>query len=583
MISARRARSASWRSRLAIRFSVVLGAAFVATAVLTAVLLARISNVDATYRRLLATEVREAAEARRMQVLFKKEVQEWKDILLRGSDPAMLAKYTTAFRAQGIAVDSAARSLKASATDSTVARALSEFIGAHATLRARYEAAYVPFAIGVRGAGTAFAAQQDADREVKGQDRPPTDLIDGIVRRLDQIVASESVDIERAIVRDTLFASIGAVFVFITLAILLWRLAANVTRRIVVLQRSAERVASGDLRAAVPAEGDDEIATLGEAFVAMTVRLRQLVAELSGEATEITIASRELAAGATQMEATALEVANAASAIAESSSVQTSALDHVRGAADDLAVQTDRTADAASRAGTTAEAVVVAAAEAARASDDALVALTGIREAAGAATPAAAELRDRARGIEKLTDAIDAIARQTNLLSINAAIEAARAGHHGRGFGVVASEVRALAEQTAAALDDIRELTAHVRRVAEANAVHLDHVHDRVRDGERTIGTALASLRAIRSDIDVSREAVASIRAAADPQRVAVRRLLADVDALAASAEENAASAQQVSASVEEQTAALQNSARGTRDLLAVAERLGEHVAVFQT
>ena len=135
----------------------------------------RLSATVDFYQGLLAGQIQQRSDARVMQLTFKKQVQEWKDVLLRGSDPEALRKYRDAFEARAHDVDTQAGALLASVSDPRLRDIVQQFAAAHQAMDASYRAALTAFAA---SRGTRF---HEADQKVKGQDRAPTDLIDRVV------------------------------------------------------------------------------------------------------------------------------------------------------------------------------------------------------------------------------------------------------------------------------------------------------------------------------------------------------------------------------------------------------------------
>lgn len=158
----------------------LIGAACLFSLGASAFLLFRLQMISARYDALLDSQVRFQKNARIMQVTFKKEVQEWKDTLLRGSDPAMLVKYSSAFHEMQATVRSQADALIATTADPALQAIARDFKEKHEQMATRYANALSAFQ------SAAGQNAHDVDVMVKGQDRAPTALIDSLVQKSEE-------------------------------------------------------------------------------------------------------------------------------------------------------------------------------------------------------------------------------------------------------------------------------------------------------------------------------------------------------------------------------------------------------------
>lgn len=218
----------------------------------------------------------------------------------------------------------------------------------------------------------------------------------------------------------------------------------------------AERIADNDLSQQITVEGSDEAARLVAALATMQAKLREAMAMIGDSSTQLAATSEEMHAvteGAAQtIQRQSQEIEMAATAVNEMSA----AVEEVASNASSTSQMTSQSSDAAAAGKTQV--------------DETVVAINLVVSNVEATSSEVQSLVVMATDISKVLDVIRSIAEQTNLLALNAAIEAARAGEAGRGFAVVADEVRALAHRTQQSTHEIEQMVSSIQ-TGTSNAV----------------------------------------------------------------------------------------------------------------
>jgi methyl-accepting chemotaxis protein len=314
------------------------------------------------------------------------------------------------------------------------------------------------------------------------------------------------------------------------------------------------RVAAGDLRKDVPVDTTDEIGEMARSFNGMLSNLRDILGKINaatgtmaGASTQISSSTEEMAAGAHEQTSQAGEVASAVEEMAKT------IVANSRNASE--------TAETAKRAKNAAESGGIVVQES----------VDGMQRIANVVRKSAETVKELGKSSDQIGEiigVIDDIADQTNLLALNAAIEAARAGEQGRGFAVVADEVRRLAERTTTATKEIAQMISQIQSDTQGAVSAMDAGTKEVESGIQLADKAAKALREIVGISQTVTDMVSQIAAASEQQSSASEQISKNVEAISAVTNESASGTQQI--------------ARAAEDLNRLTENLEQLVSQFQ-
>jgi methyl-accepting chemotaxis protein len=510
-------------------------------------LMFRCAAVSSRYTAMIQGEIAQAQQVRVIQVNFKKQVQAWKDILLRGKDDAALATYSKEFESLATDVKQSGDQLEGKIQDTEARGQLEDFEQQHELLDNQYEAALAGYRI-----NRDFAR---ADTAVKGKDRPPTDTLDQTVDRLVKLSASVPAEEAARLHREQ--------GILIALLALLWSslgawsivFARSLGLRLKRSVHFVREIASGDLTVGVPEASGDELGELIAAMSEMRDRLREMTgsiqavaSQLCGSAGRVSDSSAQIARAASEQRAQAEQVA----AALEEMTASVREVTHNCAQAAERAIRTGGLA-------TQSRGTVASVAQEVR----------DLSAEAEQNAQAIHELGERSRQITQIVTLIEELAGQTNLLALNAAIESARAGEQGRGFAVVAGEVRRLAERTTSATKDISEAVVSIQKGTENAVLGIQNSTERVQKSVATADAAAESLNVLDSGTAEMRQRIEQIAQAAQEQSEASRLV--------------GMSMHQITASIASSSEGAEEAARTAEELVSLASQLNDQAAQFKT
>lgn len=352
-------------------------------------------------------------------------------------------------------------------------------------------------------------------------------------------------------------AVLGAVAIGALLAMLIAvRTVRAINGPLRVLTRHARKLSEGDLSVRTDAGLPGEFETLAAAMNHAGESLARVVDVATRTADDVSHSAGDLATASQQISDTANQVSEAVTQVSSGAEVQVEQIQVVTRSLESIRDGADGVAAGAEEVQALAASIHGEATSKRSQLEQTLSTLVDVKNIVRQAAEEVRALNATVGDINKFVVSVGRIADQTNLLSLNAAIEAARAGAAGRGFGVVADEIRKLADQSRSAADDVVELTGSVTsRVARTYAT-MERGETQVTELERVSRDMDEALEAILAAAERTRIAADVVARTADDNVRVVQSANESLNAVARTAEGHAATAMQVSASSEEQSAA---------------------------
>ena len=328
----------------------------------------------------------------------------------------------------------------------------------------------------------------------------------------------------------------------------------SINRGVAALEKSAAQLAAGDLTVSVQTNGKDELSRVGASFNQMARHIAELIGQVNTASILVNQHADGLLQSSSQVAQSSRRQSQRATEAAESVEQFNNAFKEIAATSENI-VSAVRTARELSKHGDTVVANVVKGIE-------------KVSKTVNESAEAIADLGQRSNQIGQILSVIKDIADQTNLLALNAAIEAARAGEQGRGFAVVADEVRKLAERTTAATSEISSMVGIIQDDTGRAVTTMHQSNADVQEGVSLANQAGRALQDIAGSVEQVATMIGRIAAATQEQSGASEALTQSVEEIAQVADEN--------------SRAIEHAASASQELVSCSQSLQHIVSQFR-
>lgn len=470
------------------------------------------------FERLVVEDLDHANSVQTMNYLFKVQVQEWKNVLLRGHDKDKLDKYWGSFQKREAEIQDVGKTLLTHLSDESSKNKVANFLTAHQKMAAAYRAGLEQF----KQSGFDHKA---GDQAVSGIDREPAQLL---AEAVEMIITQSQNMAQRNTQRSSTMAAVVIPLVLVTVLIIVGGVIYAMNNLVISplnsLMTGIKRMTQGDYTQPVSTKAKGELAQLANDVNIMQHGLRNMIEDMKSSATVLDDNSQRLQNMMAGMLRQSDEVQTRTELLATATNEMTAASQEVAGNASgaaEAAMQADHSAQ-----------------DGIKVMNNTIGSINQLADDVQNVASVMNKLASDTSKIGSVLDVIKGIAEQTNLLALNAAIEAARAGEQGRGFAVVADEVRTLAQRTQESTEEIHQIISTVHNGTKDAVQAMQVSQDRTAQCVTLSQQAGETISSVTAAVETIKGMNTQIATAAEEQSSVADEINANINGVAALAQE---------------------------------------------